>query len=752
VIALAVAGLRARRTRTLLAAVGIFAAALVVGTAVTVGYGLGTGFGRAADAADLPDVIARFSPEDRQRIDRRVRALPNLESRSYRFEVNNVVLESRGRLVRSGALHVVLGGRRGYDVVEGHDLTRARRQVVIERGLATQWNLHPGDTLDVGRIGRERIVGIAVSPDNVAYPVAKAARVYMSIGEIAARFGFAPSQANANLALLWLRNPARADVTLTQARAVSFGIGRLEFITRDGVRLLISQAAGIVISLLVAFSLVALAAAGTMLAAGAHADVQRRLAAFGVQRALGFTPRRLAAVQALEALAVALPAGLLGLSLGALAVAGPAGRLLAALNELPPGAALLAPLALALLVVVLVVVAAGTWPAWRAARRPPAEILRGGDLASRRPGRSARGGLLGLGAHFATAARGRWIAAVATIAVCAGVVTLMLSLASLLERLRDDPGTVGKRYSLVARAGPDRLRAVEAVPGVDAAGVRYQVEAADAFRLGESMRLVAFRGDHTRFEAPPLADGRRLRGAGEAEVGEGLADALGLRPGSMLAAQLPSGQEVRFRVAGIVRALEVSGRIAWVRSGKLLAASPGIQPSLAIRLEPGADRDAVVRRLDAIGAPPQSATGATTRNGQFLGVLAAVLRGVGLAVGLVCLYALVQALAMTARERRTAVATLRATGAGRDAVALVLAGASLVVAVPGALGGLVLEALVLGPVLGRLAASFADLAVAPTLAQALLVGGGLLALATAATALVARRVLREPVVAGLRES
>jgi ABC-type antimicrobial peptide transport system permease subunit len=752
VIVLAVAGLRARRTRTLLAALGIFAAALVVGTAVTVGYGLGTGFGRAADAADLPDVIARFSPEERQRIDQRVRALPNLESRSYRFEVNNVVLESRGRLVRSGALHVVLGGRRGYDIVEGHDLTRRRGQVVIERGLATQWGLHPGDTLDVGRIGRERIVGIAVSPDNVAYPLAKAARVYMSIDEIAARFGFAPSQANANLALLWLRDPAHADVTLTQARAVSFGIGRLEFITRDGVRLLIGQAAGIVISLLVAFSLVALAAAGTMLAAGAHADVQRRLAAFGVQRALGFTPRRLAGVQAMEALAVALPAGLLGITAGAVAVAGPAGRLLAALNELPPGAALLGPLALALLVVVLVVVAAGTWPAWRAARRPPAEILRGGEIASRRPGRSARGGLLGLGARFATAARARWIAAVATIAVCAGVVTLMLSLASLLERLRDDPGTVGKRYSLVAQGGPDRLREVEAVPGVDAAGVRYQVEAADAFRLGESMRLIAFSGDHTRFEAPPLAEGRRLRGPGEAEVGEGLADALGLRPGSMLAAQLPSGQEVRFRVAGIVRALEVSGRIAWVRPAKLLAASPGIQPSLAIRLDPDADRGAVVRRLDAIGVPPQSASGATTRNGQFLGILAAVLRGVGLAVGLVCLYALVQALAMTARERRSAVATLRATGAGRGAVALVLAGAALVVAVPGALAGIVLEALVLGPLVARLAASFADLAVSPTLAQALLVGLGLLALAAAATVLVARRVLREPVVAGLRES
>ena len=85
-----------------------------------------------------------------------------------------------------------------------------------------------------------------------------------------------------NLAQLWLVDPAKADVTLTQARAVSFGIGRLQLVTREGVRVLLSQAAGIVISLLAAFSLVALLAAGTMLAAGAHADVQRRLSGLGV--------------------------------------------------------------------------------------------------------------------------------------------------------------------------------------------------------------------------------------------------------------------------------------------------------------------------------------------------------------------------------------------------------------------------------------------------------------------------------------
>src|SRR6185437_14625789 len=107
----------------------------------------------------------------------------------------------------------------------------------------------------------------------------------------------------------------------------------------------------------------------------------------------------------------------------------------------------------------LVVVAGATWPAWRAARRSPVEILRGGDLAAgprRRRWRAARQAapatatppLAALGARFATAARARWVAAVATIAVCAGVVTLMLALASLLERLRTDPGTVGKRYQL----------------------------------------------------------------------------------------------------------------------------------------------------------------------------------------------------------------------------------------------------------------------------------------------------------------
>jgi ABC-type lipoprotein release transport system permease subunit len=743
----ALAGLRARRSRTMLAAAGVFAAALVAGTATTVGYSLATGFDRSADRADLPDVIARFSSDRLSRVDARVSALPNLAARSYRWERTNVALDSATKSTGQGALDLVLGGRRGYLVVSGHDLTGAPGEVVVERGLAQEWGLKAGDDLRVGRLGWLRIAGIAVSPDNVAYPLAKAARVYVSPRWL----GFRPDP---NVALLWLNDPSKADVTLTQARAVSFGLGRLQFITRDGVRVLLSQAAGIVISLLIAFSLVALVAAGTMLAAGAHADVQRRLPALGVQRALGFTPARIAALQATEAALVAIPAAGLGIAAGAALVARPAGDLLAALNELSPGWALVPPLAVCLLAVTLVVVTAATWPAWKAARRPPVEILRGGDVAvpaRRRRAATRGGGLAALGARFATAARGRWVAAVATIAVCAGVVTLMLALASLLERLRTDPGTVGKRYQLSLTLDSSRVAEAAKVPGVASVGRRYSVDAADSFRLGEPVRLVAYPGDHTRFEAPPLAEGRRIRGAGDIEVGEGMADALGLSPGSVFAAQLPNGEEARFRVSGVVRALENDGRIAWVRPGRLLAADPAVSPEIVVRLRAGANRDAVVRRLEALGAQLTPVGGAQTDDARFLAVLAAVLRGVGLAVGLVCLYALIQALTVTARERRGAVALLRACGADAATVALVLAGAAAAVAIPAALAGVLLGTFAFGPLVARLAAGFASLPLAPTGGQVALVVAGVLALAAAATAIVARRVLREPIVAGLRE-
>src|SRR5436853_515446 len=169
---------RAVRRRTGLAALGVAAAALVVGVCVTVAYALSTGFDRAARQADLPDVIVRFDPTiDRSELDARPRAIPGLAARSYRYEATNVQLSHGTDSTERGSVHVVQGGRRGYEVVAGHDLSEARADVLVEPGLSRAWHLHPGSTLNVDGLGALRVAGEALEPDNVAYPVASAARV-----------------------------------------------------------------------------------------------------------------------------------------------------------------------------------------------------------------------------------------------------------------------------------------------------------------------------------------------------------------------------------------------------------------------------------------------------------------------------------------------------------------------------------------------------------------------------------------------
>jgi ABC-type antimicrobial peptide transport system permease subunit len=735
--------LRVHPGRTLVAALGIAAAATMLGAAVTVGYGLHTGFGRAAARADLPDVIARFDDQSQQRVDERLRALPNLKARAYRREFTSVPLEANGHSSGNGVVQAVAPGRRGYAIVAGRDL-RTPDEAVVERGVARQWHVRVGERIGIGG-GRLRVVGVAVSPDNVAFPLAKGPRVYVSRAALGPAFA-----SRVNVALIWLNDPRLLDQTLTQARAASFGVGGLRFLTRTAVRSAIHQAAGIVIALLVAFSVIALASAGVMLAASAQAEVERRLRGIGVMRALGFGRRSVVMQNVLDAGVLALPAGLVGIAVGALVASGPTANLLESINELPPGGALLGPLALALAAVIALVSGSAALPAWRATRRPVVDVLRRAEVAPASRGSRFPAGFVGVGMRLVTARRWRALATVAVLTVSAGVVLAMLGMATLLDKLQNDPNIVGKRYQLTASAPASQLGAIRRIPGVQAAAPRYVAFGADSFELGESLKVVAYPGDHTPFEDPPLASGRRVRGPAEAEVGTGVADALGVRPGSELAVELPNGREVRFRVVGLVRAFDNDGRLVYTQPSRLLSADPSLSPQIAVKLDPGADQDAVARRLDALGTSPQRTSGGTTRSASFLSVLAALLRAVALVDGLVCLYILVQALALTARERRSTIAVLRASGAGRREVRLVLTGAALAVVLAAAPAAFLLELLVLGPAVSRMAASYVALPLRVGAGEVAVVAAGLLALGLAAAALAGRRLEREPVVAGLR--
>src|SRR5205823_12793354 len=145
---------------------------------------------------------------------------------------------------------------------------------------------------------------------------------------------------------------------------------------------------------------------------------------------------------------------------------------------------------------------------------------------------------------------------------------------------------------------------------------------------------------------------------------------------------------VRFRVVGIDDALHNEGLLAYVRPRRLLAALPSLQWDVAIKLRPGADVDFVRNVLLSRGISSDRTGGIAQDSGvsgslgrtSFLRILAALLRSVAVLDGVVCVYALAQLLALIARERRRAVAVVRAIGASRTQVLAVFAGSALLVA------------------------------------------------------------------------
>ena len=745
--------LRMRRRRTLLGAAGIMLSATMLSAAIVITEGLGNGFTRAVKASDMGDIIVRFDSVPASAAAHRIVALPDVGGYALRTERTSETISYADHETQNAVGEVIDPGRRqGYAIVAGRDIRGSSPEVLVEPGLAKAWNIRLGSRIRVAGLGEERVVGLAEGPDDVGYPLA-AARFYITRAAVSAVDGPQLDPA-VNFAEIWLRNGRYLNEVLTQARTESYGLHNLQFATRGGVQVLIHQAAGIVIDLLVALSVIALVTAAVLLAASARAEVQRRLKSIGVHRAVGASRGQVALTQALEAALVAVPAATIGTLAGWLAMSSPDDRLLALLNEPEPGGVLVAPLAAGWLLSVAIPVAGASWPAWCAAGRAVVSLLHGADV--RRSGHHRRrthggrsGGLTRLGLRLVLARPARLWATVAMLSFSTAFVLLMIALAGALSSLETDPQALGKHYALSASTPPTEAQRLALVPGVQAAQPRYEVHAVDAYSLGEMVDVIAYPRDHTLFEAPPLASGTRLHGNREAEVGVGLADVLGLSPGSELLLELPSGNELRLRVSGTVSSFDEEGRVAYVPAAALLAADPTAPSRIAVLLKPGASQSAVFDRLAAIGANPYTTEGATARGAPLVAVLKTILRAVAIIDGLVCIYALLQACALTMQERRRTVAVLRACGATGGAVRRLLLGAVLALVVPAAVAGIALERFLLGPALAHIAASYTVLDLSPTPVEVLAILIGLALAGAAAIIAVARAALQESVVAGL---
>ena len=738
----------------------------MLAAAAVVTDGLGGGFDRAVKAADLGDLIIRFDPEPTEKIAKRIGALPDIAGYALRTEVTNAAIAYGRHFANHAVAEVVGSGRRqGFAVVAGSPLSGSSPEVLVEAGLASAWQINIGSYVRLPGLGPERVVGFAEGPDDVGYPLA-APRFYLSRASIVARFGPEPDP-YVNFAEVWLRNPRYINEVLVQARDQSFGLRHIQFATRAGVRVLVDQAAGIVIDLLVALSIIALATAAVMLAASSRAEVQRRLRSIGIRRAVGASRGYVTLTLALDGLLIAAPAATLGTVVGLLATYGADDRLLTLLNEPGPGAALIGPLLGAWLVSIALPVAGAAYPAWVAAGRAVVSLLGGADIArrhwaSRLPWRRRRdgarrasgvgerhGGLSGLGARLVAARPGRLATTVTMLACSVAFILLMVALAATLSSLETDPQELGKHYQLTASLPPDAARLVARIPGVQAAEPRYELHASDQYSLSELVDVVAYPRDHTLFEAPPLVSGTRLRGNHQAEVGVGLADAMGLVPGSELLLQLPSGLPLRLRVTGVVSSLDDDGLVAYVPATPLVAADPAASSQVAVLLKPGANAGAVTDALTRLGAVPQQTSGVVERGAPLVAVLKTILTAIAIVDGLVCLYALTQACALTVQERRRTVSVLRACGAGSTAIRRLLAGSVLALVAPAALSGVLLERLVLGPALSKLAINYATLNLQASSVQIAAVILGLFLAGAVAVWWVSRGAMRESVITGL---
>ena len=209
---------------------------------------------------------------------------------------------------------------------------------------------------------------------------------------------------------------------------------------------------------------------------------------------------------------------------------------------------------------------------------------------------------------------------------------------------------------------------MRAVPGVGAAAQRSQptspTRTSSASRSSWSPTAATGCGSRRRSSRP--AGGHP---AGRSRVGQGLASALGLQPGTPLVTQFANGGEARFRVVGIVRAFDNDGRIAYVQPGRALCDSAAARRSSSW---PTARRGGGRGGARPGGFPTATVGGVTTRNAGFLVAGRTAARRSRSSTAWSACYAVVQMLALTAYERRSTIALIRACGADTAQVAAVL--------------------------------------------------------------------------------
>ncbi|WP_371502596.1 FtsX-like permease family protein [Kitasatospora sp. NBC_00374] len=548
--------------------------------------------------------------------------------------------------------------------------------LVLERSAAEAAWARPGDRLAVlgahGQLVGLEVLGIADSPDQIAYPEAGFGLGWVRPATLDL---IQPDRtAQGRTVGLRLADPATADYAAQRA-VTAVGAGRVtRLATWSQARASRQQDDRLTGLLLGLCGLAALLAAALAVAGAAGGRIRARTGDIALLKALGFTRGQVVRMFTAQHLLLAGTGALIGWAGAILAV-----HLSRTLGTAPGTPHRLLPVAPSVTGAVAVATLAAiglaaALPAHRASRVtpvPPADGTVPGDPAPRPARLGALRRLppaLVLGLSSAVRDRGPSAVTVLRLAVPVAVCTLAMSTWATLDAVAQHSGGVTPAALTVRPATADDARHHEELRRLLAAdpataGV-YPGAELQTLAPGQAATLTLRALGTTAAPYPfHVVEGRAVRGPGEAVAGQGALDLLDVR----------IGQWVRVTTGDTPRILHVVGRVLEPdQGGRVISTSldtldrpgdPGGPAFYSVVLRPGADPATVQRELPArtglgsrldVRPAPDPAAQLTALRGAVIGLVALL--------GLIVLAEVLTAAATGLREHHHDLALLRAIG------------------------------------------------------------------------------------------
>lgn len=491
-------------------------------------------------------------------------------------------------------------------ITAGRDLTLDDELgVLVDKRLAEQFNVHPGDIIQVETAWGFKpleVVGLAFNPTWDIYRTNQPPYLYVMEKTFRKHF---PDQFAWDWSIgLRLADPESVTQTLTAAEEVTRKKSILDHTDWRSVRDAYLFGTQLNTLLLSAFGIFSLGAAAFILANSISGAVLAQFRDIGVLKALGFTGREVAWVYLGQNLVMGIAGASLGVMAGIALAPLPLESLAQALDA--PPQVKIDPLLLALtwLAVLVVVAGATLWPALRGARTNTIQAITSGpELPGTAPSRLAQLALrmrmpmpVVLGAKNAFTRRGRALLTLVSLLLSVISVVFSVALTGVLDGYLRDPSMVGIIYDAwVSRqtvSDTSAWRILSAAPGVDA--ILSHTNAEVKTEVGHEFRIRAEEGDFDRFPFK-LEAGRLINPdiRGEMMIGVGLRNWLGLEVGDTLRLTVnKKRQPVEWQIVGVYREPADNGQMAVISLDTLHAIDRLAEPdTYYLQLQSGANLD-----------------------------------------------------------------------------------------------------------------------------------------------------------------